>query len=325
MRAPALGALLLLFALTPARAAPTDLRAALAPAERALAARQYAPAYRAYRRHAATNALAQFNLGLFEQHGWGRPADPVAACAWFAQAAHGQIPAAQQFFGDCLARGIGRAVDGPAAVAWYRKAAAAGIAVADCAAGELYLAGVVVTGDTARGLALCSAAAQAGSLPAMLRLAHYYQGQGQAEGQAEGQASPAPARFWYLQAAQHHQAGAQFALGLMLAAGEGGPADLAQARFWLEHAAMQGYAPAYLATAILYANAPTDPGTGALEPNDLARVYMWNRAARARTSHPAQLADIDRIDALVMAVMPAQWQAELDQRVAAHLAQYRAP
>ncbi len=295
---------------------PRDLRAQLAQADRALAAQDYPTAYRAYRRHAAHNPLAQFNLGLFERQGWGRPADQAAACAWFDKAAHGNIPAAQQFLGDCLALGIGRAVDGPAAVQWYRKAAAAGIAYADCAAGALYIAGAIVPRDEAQGLALCTRAAQAESVPAMLQLAGYY---------TAGAANLPLARFWYDQAAQRHHHEAQYRLGLMLSEGQGGPADVAQARFWLEHAAMEGYAPAYLPTAILYANAPTNAATGALEPNDLAKVYMWSHAARARTTNPQQLAEMNRIDALVMAVMPPQWQPDLDRRVADHLAKFLPP
>jgi TPR repeat protein len=99
-----------------------DLRAGLALADAALAAQDYPAAYAAYARHAADNPLAQFNLGLIEQQGWGRPADPVAACGWFEQAAQHAIPAAQQFWGDCLAGGVKGAPDGPAALAWYAMA-----------------------------------------------------------------------------------------------------------------------------------------------------------------------------------------------------------
>jgi TPR repeat protein len=293
--------------------AAKDLRAELAPADRALAAQDYPAAYRAYAHHAGHNPLAQFNLGLFEQQGWGRPADPAAACAWFDKAAQRNIPAAQQFLGDCLAQGIGRAVDGTAALHWYAKAAAAGIAAASCSAGELYLAGQVVPRDVAQGLALCTQAAQAESMPAMLKLADYY---------SNSHDHLPLARFWYDQAAQRHSQVAQWRLGLMQSAGEGGAPDVAQARFWLEHAAMEGYAPAYLPTAILYANAPLDPVTGALAPADLAKVYMWNQAARATTPDPIQLAGIARIDAMVLAVMPPPWQAGLDRKVAAHLARF---
>ena len=289
---------------------------ALAHAQQALAAGDYGKAYPAFQRLAADSPLAQFTLGLFEHEGWGRPANPTAACAWFDKAARKNIPAAQQYLGDCFARGIGRAVDGQAALQWYRAAGTAGIPYALCSAGELYIAGTIVPRDVPQGLALCTAAAQAESPPAMLRLADLYR---------EGTQAPQNlklARYWYDQAAQRHNHEAQYRLGVMLGEGAGGDADLAQARFWLEHAAMEGYAPAYLPTAILYANAPVDPQTGALRPHDLAKVYMWNRAAKAGAATTQQLADIARIDAMVLAVMPAQWQPELDRRVADHLAKF---
>lgn len=316
MRNAVLLVALLVTAHAQAHAPARDLAKELAPAQKALAARDYATAHREFAAHAADNGLAQFSLGLFEREGWGRPVDPVAACAWFDKSARHAIPAAEQFFGDCLAQGIGRPVDGPGALRWYRQAGESGVTVALCAAGELLIAGAIVPKDVGQGLALCTAAAQADSAPAMLKLADYYR---------EGKSVPQNlrlARYWYDQAAQRHVHEAQFRLGVMLSEGEGGEPNLAQARFWLEHAAMEGYASAYLPTAILYANAAPDPHTGALTPDDLAKVYMWNRAARARTTNPAQLAEIARIDQLVARAMPEQWQPELDRRVADHLAKY---
>lgn len=312
-RLAAIGAALFLAAQVQVQAAPREADTALKPAQAALAARDYTAAYREFARHDGM-PLAQFTLGLFEREGWGRAANPAAACAWFERAAQQGVPAAQQFLGDCLAQGIGRAVDGPAADRWYRKAAASGIHYAACAAGALYIEGRVVPRDAGQGLALCTAAAQAESPPAMLRLADYYR---------EGTLVPQNlrlARYWYEQAAQRHLHEAQFRLGVMLGEGQGGDADTARALFWLESAAREGYAPAYLPTAILYANAEPDPGTGVLRPDDLARIYMWNRAARAVTRNPAQLTEIARIEQMVLAVMPAQWQPVLDRRVADHLA-----
>ena len=303
-----------LFAVTlNAGAAPRDLSAELTRADKALAAHDYGLAYKEYARVAAGNPLAQFNLGLIEREGWGRPRDAVAACAWFGKAAQGKTPAAQQFFGDCLASGTGRAADGKAAVAWYQKAAQSGIAYANCSAGELYIRGQVVDKDVARGLALCAQAAQAGSAPAMLRLADYYK---------DDQDVPqdlAAARYWYQQAAEHRLVVAQYRLGVMLGQGEGGAANLALALFWLEHAASDGYAPAYLPVAILYGNSAPDPATGALTPDSLAKIYMWSRAAKASTSKPADIAEIEGIEQLLQQVMPPQWKPELDRRVAEHL------
>lgn len=288
----------------------------LEKADKALASSNYSLAFSEYKRHAEKNALAQFSLGLIEQNGWGRPPNVVAACTWFKRAAHGAIPAAQQFFGDCLAKGIGRPVDGPAAVRWYQAAAAQGLAGAACAAGELYIRGTMVIQDVPQGMALCTAAAQAASTPAMMKLAAFY-----TEGGAVAQ-DLAAARFWYTEAAERHVHEAQFRLGLMLSEGLGGEADVVKARFWLEHAAAQGYAQAYLPTAILYANAPLDPNTGALSPEDLAKIYLWNSAAKATTQDPTQVAEITRIEALTLKVIPPQWKPDLDQRVAAHLAKF---
>jgi len=306
--------LLLLGAQPLAQAVARDLAAELEPAQRALAAKDYPTAHRRFARLADRNPLAQFTLGLFEQQAWGRPANAAAACEWFDKAAHGNIPAAQQFLGDCLARGIGRAVDGPAALHWYEKAAQSGIVYALCSAGEMYLTGRALPKDSARGLALCAAAAQAGSPPAMLRLADLYRLG------TEIPADPRLARYWYEQAAQRHQHEAQYRLAVMLSEGQGGKADVPQARAWLEQAAMDGYARAYLPLAILYANAAPDPATGALAADDLAKVYMWNSAARATTTDTAQLAEIDQIEKLTLAVMPATWKPVLDRRVADHLA-----
>ena len=52
-----------------------DLAGELKPAQAALAAGNYPAAYQAYLEHGEGNPLAQFNLGLFHQFGWGRPVD----------------------------------------------------------------------------------------------------------------------------------------------------------------------------------------------------------------------------------------------------------
>ena len=299
-------------------AASRDLRGELARADKALAAQKYELAYKEYARVAARNPLAQFNLGLIEREGWGRAPNPVAACAWFDKAAQGNIPAAQQFFGDCLAAGIGQAADGKAAEAWYQKAAQSGIAYALCSAGQLYIRGQAVAKDLAYGLGLCAQAAQAGSTPAMLRIADYYR---------DGKDVPqdlAAARYWYQQAAENRDHVAQYRLGVMLGQGEGGDANPALALSWLEHAASEGYAPAYLPVAILYGNSAPDPATGMLTPANLAKIYMWSSAAKATTKNPAELAEIEGIEQQVDQVMPAEWKPELDRRVAEHLGRFTA-
>jgi len=295
---------------------PQDWARALAPAQAALNAKNYSGAYPLYLRQAESqqNGLAQFVLGMFHLNAWGRPRNPVAACAWFEKAAQKHIPAGENNWGDCLAQGIGRPVDIPAALAWYDKAASHGHIISACTAADYYLQGKGVEKDVAKGLALCTAVARANAIPAMLKLARYYQ-----EGQWLPQDLPA-ARYWYQQAAEMRSVEAQFKLGVMLAQGEGGEPDLNAALFWLETAASQGYAPAYLPTAVLYANAPVQAETGALAPEHLAKVYLWNAAAKARNDDPALEAEIHRIDTLVAQIMPATWRPDLDKKVAEHLA-----
>lgn len=299
-------------------AKPADYAAELQAAQPALAAGNYAKAYALYSRHATKNPLAQFTLGLFHKHGWGRPADETAACRWFEKSAQKRIPAAQHFLGDCLVKGTHRAADPAAARALYLDAAAGGHLISLCSAADLYIKGKGVGKDARRGLELCAQAAQANSLPAMLRLADYYR---------EGTDVPqdlAAARHWYRQAAELRAAEGQYRLGTMLAEGQGGEPDPNAALFWLETAASAGYAPAYLPTAILYANADVDPQTGALRPEHLAKIYLWNAAARASSPDPARLAEIARIEDLVNQVMPAAWRPDLDKQVAAYLAKFPA-
>ncbi len=308
----------LLFAVTPSALAGKQvaLNAELQPAQRALASGDYKKAYAQYSRFAAKNPLAQFTLALFHQNGWGRAVNEGEACRWFEKAAQRKIPAAQHFLGDCLAQGIRRPADPKAALDWYRKAAANGHFISLCSAADLYIKGLGADKDVPQGLALCTQAAQTESPPAMLKLANYYR---------EGTDVPqdlAAARYWYQQAAERHSHEAQYRLGVMLSEGQGGAPDLNHALFWLETAAGEGYAPAYLPTAILYANAEVSPETGALKPEHLAKIYLWNSAAKARTADPVQLAEIARIEAMVMAVMPPTWRADLDTRVAEHLAKY---
>jgi TPR repeat protein len=303
---------------TPAKAADLS-KTALEAAQQALAAGEYVQAYQQFLELSENHGLAQFSLGLMEQQGWGRAANPEMACRWFEKAAIKQVPAAQQFFGDCLAKGVGQQADGKAAVTWYKKAATSGIPYALCSAGHLYITAQGVEKNTQHGLDLCTAAAQAGSTPAMLRLADYFR-----EGMDVPQNLKA-ARQWYQQAAEHHNRQAQYRLGLMLSEGLGGPPDIDQARFWLELAASQGCEEAYLPVAILYANAPLAPQTGMLSPENLAKVYMWNAAAKAVSTDLSQQHEIKKIEALALAVMPAEWKEDLDRRVAQHLSKYKKP
>ncbi|THF63627.1 sel1 repeat family protein [Pseudothauera nasutitermitis] len=316
-----LAASLGLLGIAPSRAiaAPGDWIADLAPAEAALASRDYLQAYALYQTQAdRDNPLAQFSLGLFHHNGWGMNADPAAACAWFEKAARHGIPAAQHYWGDCLAQGIGRPADIPTALTWYDKAASLGHLISWCSVADHYIQGRGVERDVPRGIELCTRVARARSPVAMLQLAHYYR---------EGLHLPqnlALARQWYQEAAAFQVAEAQYWLGLMLAQGLGGPQDSGEALRWLEEAAGAGHAPAYLPTAILYANQPLQEKTGALAPEHLARTYLWTRAARGHSTDPNDLAEIGRIEDLLAQIVPPTWRPTLDRQVDEHLRQFSA-
>lgn len=288
----------------------------LQPAQQALAAGDYPKAYARYSRFAATNPLAQFTLGLFHRNGWGRSTDEVAACRWFEKSASRNIPAAQHYLGDCLVRGTHRATDAKSALAWYRKAAAGGHLISLCSAADLYIRGNGVGKDTKQGLDLCQQAAQAGSPPAMLKLANHYRED------VDVPQDLVAARYWYQQAAERGSNEARYRLGVMLSEGLGGEPEASAALFWMESAAAEGYAPAYLPTAILYANAEVDPANGALRPEHLAKIYLWNGAARIRASDPAALAETGHIEKMLLSVMPATWRNDLDRAIAEHLEKY---
>ncbi|WP_150119186.1 tetratricopeptide repeat protein [Massilia sp. NR 4-1] len=294
--------------------ANTELQRDLAAGGRAQQAGQYKQAYALYAKHAGRSPLAQFYVGLMHQNGWGRDADPVLACRWFERAARGGIPKAQDLFGNCLAKGMGGPVDVPAAMAWYQKAADAGHLLSLCTMGERYLQGDGVAQDRTLGLALYQQAAQSGVPAAMLRLAEYYR-------LGTDPATDLPlARQYYQYAAERGLAEAQYWLGIMLGEGRGGEPDRARALFWLEEAASAGYAPAYFPTALLYAHAPKEAATGALAASDLAKVYVWNAAAKARAGDASQRQAIEALEALVLKHMPETWRPELDGKVAEHLA-----
>ncbi|MFT3858105.1 MAG: tetratricopeptide repeat protein [Aquabacterium sp.] len=285
-----------------------------------LAAGQHDQAWRLYRPLAAHgHPLAQFVVGQFFQQGWGRPADPVAACTWFEKAAHKHVPYAEHLWADCLAQGVGRLADIPQALAWYERAAEDGHWLSLCTAAGHLIRGEGVAKDVARGLALCTRAAQADSPPAMLALARHLD---------EGGDVPqdlVTARHWYEQAAQRRVPAAQYRLGVMLAEGLGGPADPDAALFWLESAASAGFAAAYLPTAVLYGNAPVQADSRALAPAYLAKAYLWAAAAKARPTDEREQARARLIEGQILAVMPASWRPDLDRKVAEHLTRFNPP
>lgn len=288
----------------------------LRDAQAALDAGDLATAYQRYLNAADGNPLAQFTLGMFHQHGWGRPVDKDAACGWFERAAQRKVPAGMHHAAECLLRQPGAEGNAGKAYDLFMGAARAGHFVSLCDAGELLIRGKGVAKDVQQGLALCTQAAQGNSPPAMHRLGDYYRSD------ADVPRDLAAARNWYQGAAERDHPDAKYKLAIMLAQGEGGAPDVPRALRLMEEAAAAGHVPAYLPTALLYANMPPHADTGAPAPEQLAKVYLWSAAAKARLADPALRANAAKLNDEASAMMPPTWRPELDRKVAAHLAKY---
>lgn len=299
-------------------AAEGDISKELAPAQAALAARDYDTAFREYSRFAEDNdnPLAQFVLALFYQQGWGRPASPSLACGWYRRAAAGDIPTAQHRYAECLAGGMIGPADPASAATWFERAARNGHVISYCSLARLYISGDGVAKDPARGLALCREVAEKGSVPAQVIMGRFY-----LDGEA-GVRDFQRAYAWFEGAARRDSAEAQFHLGRMMRDALVGGATPEAARHWYESAAGQGYVPAYFPTAELYFAVPADPASGLRPPEDVAKAYLWLSAVTQRSRDLEQRAAAREMLDELLKIMPETWIPTLDQKVARHLEQY---
>ena len=303
----------------PSARAGRDLAGELVEAQAALAGADYALAYQGFLAHADDNPLAQFNLGLFHQYGWGRERDRAEACRWQEKAAAGGIPAAQEWLGDCLRDGVQRAADPEAAARWYQQAMQSGMHMAACSLADLVMAGRGVPRDPGKAITLCRSAAEKGLPAAQKHLAGLL---------LDGDVSvrdPAAARVWLEAAARSGDGEARFRLAGLLRDGIGGEPDAAAARSWMEAAAAQGWLSAYLPTAESYLDMPPDAQTGLLPAESLAKAYLWSAAAVRQMAGTTQEAPAQALLDKVLARMPPAWRPDLDRRIDAHLAKLGAP
>ncbi len=268
------------------------------------------------------SALAQFNIGLNYQNGWGRPEDPVSACQWFEKAAAGAVPMAQQLAGDCFLQGIHTESPQPKTAAlWYEKASNNGLFTATCLLGKLYLAGRGVDKERDKGIALCIDAAQKGAIAAQLTLADlFFNGK-------ELEQDYTQALQWYLAAGDKGSPEAHYRLGLMFRDGLGTEQNLLAARRWFESAAGKGFLAAYYPTAHLYFHAPDfrtpeDQASGQWTEKELAKAYLWISAGLAREQDLKQLSKLNSMLKEIERVMPNNWHASLDETVQNHLTKY---
>ncbi len=74
--------------------------------------------------------MAQHNLGVYYEHGWGVKQDYAQAVYWYRKAAEQGLADAMNNLGVCYYNGKGVRQDYAQAVYWYRKAAKKGDKVA---------------------------------------------------------------------------------------------------------------------------------------------------------------------------------------------------
>ena len=100
---------------------------------------------------------------------------------------------------------------------------------------------------------------------------------------------------WLRKAADHRDAAAQFALGLMYANGEGVPQDFTAAVTWYRQAAETGFPDAQYNLGTLY-------GSGKGVPRDYVTAHMWLNLAAGAGNQDA----LQDLDALARRMTPAQ-------------------
>ncbi|MCF7529169.1 tetratricopeptide repeat protein [Neisseria lisongii] len=93
------------------------------------------------------NKVAQFNIGLMYDQGWGVKQDYAQAMQWYQKAAQQGDTKAQTNIGGLYANGQGVKQDYAQAMQWYLKAAQQGDAYAQYSIGVLYAKGQGVARD----------------------------------------------------------------------------------------------------------------------------------------------------------------------------------
>lgn len=254
---------------------------------------------------------AQYDLGLMLANGEGVDKNVKEACVWFESAAKRGHSGAQYLLGVSFLSGVGVERDEWQSLRWLIKSFEGGNAKAGAKVARL-----IEHKSAALARACWRALALRGSAEAQLALAQSHETQAGSNDEADW----GEAVHWYEQAAQQGLAQAQYALGMLYAAGKGVEQDEALALHYLAAAAQQGVASAAVELAALSTSAEVAPARAIPAPGkkleafatqssaqnqfDLALMYeqgfgvpcdhevalKWYRAAAAQGHGPAQYA-----------------------------------
>ena len=287
-----------------------DWAAPIEPARQLLLNKQYSEALILFKQQAALgNGLAQFNIALFYDLGWGMPVDRNRACSWYEQAANSNVPGAMQQVGECYLAGTGIEKSTTLAFQWFIKAYEQGVIGAACQAGELLIINNEIKTNVIKGLSLCIEGAQQGAIDAQSKLAKWYFN-GTYISQDYQQAYN-----WLQLAAGERSPESAYLLAQFYGQGIGMVPDLSQALYFYEMAAAAKYAPAYLPSAALY----WQQFTTAPQKQHLAKSYLWAKTASRSSRDKNNIALAQQLLLKIKKEIPLLWQDELDQKVKQHL------
>ncbi|WP_299079683.1 tetratricopeptide repeat protein [uncultured Paraglaciecola sp.] len=229
--------------------------------------------------------------------------DNAKACELFLQAAKLGIPAAMQQTGHCYRDGHLQPIDN--AIDWYQRAMAAGLAGAQCDIGALFFMGKVVEQDKAKGIRLCTLAAEVGAVYAKVALGKWYN-------QDEEIKDIQQAQHWLEQAAPYHAESAYLLAQLI----ENYSSQHEVALYWYETSASLGHLPAYQLVAEAYLLS-MDKNQDKAEAF-LAKAYIWSQAWQARVAPQSIPLWVDNIAQQT----PSLWHQKLKMKVAEHLKKF---
>ncbi len=273
--------------------------------------KEYKAALQAFETHAELgNGLAQFNVALFYDSGWGVDKQRATACVWYYKAAQSNMPGAMQQLGRCYQQGTGLEQDKNQALFWYKKAYEQGVHGAYCEAGMLLLENEHIPNNIEKGIRLCAKGAELGAINAQQKLAKwFFYGDYLAQDYQQ-------AYKWLDHLANKKNPESAYLLALYYDRGIGVEVDVRQALKWYETAASQGFKDAYLPTAALYWREFTRNDNAEL----LAKSYLWTQAYCLVNNVKTQSSR--RLKTQIMKVMPAAWQAMLNKQVKEHIQQF---
>ncbi len=212
------------------------------------------------------DTVAQYNLGVMYQNGYGVAQNDTEAVKWYRKAAEQGNALGQNNLGVMYQNGHGVAQNDTEAVKWYRKAAEQGNALGQYNLGVMYQNGHGVAQNDTEAVKWYRKAAEQGNALGQYNLGVMYQnGHGVAQNDTE-------AVKWSRKAAEQGEALGQNNLGFMYHNGLGVPQDYTEAVKWYRKAAEQGDALGQVFLGFMYQN-----GLGV--PQDDAEAVIWYRKA----------------------------------------------